>query len=220
MVPTRPDYPLDAPAGRRLGWLLGGWLLCRTLAWTVVTWLSFPNAPLAQLQLVNDGAGNYYSPIQRTFDGGLYEDVTDLNGGIAVYANGSLCSSGTGAGQYTLTGPGLALNGFSVNYAGPINFRTGAAGPNGDDGKSSKEVQQVVPAENRWGAFLTGTGQWEHPAPTYRLSDILRHKGIRHSLDDWGPQGGHDWPYWKNEMREYLGRPAHFPPHQANQAQP
>ncbi|EDY19991.1 outer membrane autotransporter barrel domain protein [Chthoniobacter flavus Ellin428] len=55
---------------------------------------------------------------------------------------------------------GLALNGFSVNYAGPISFRTGAAGPNGDDGKSSKEVQQVAPAENRWGAFLTGTGQW------------------------------------------------------------
>lgn len=55
---------------------------------------------------------------------------------------------------------GLALNGFSVNYAGPIQFRTGAAGPNGDDGKSSKEIQQVAPTENRWGAFLTGTGEW------------------------------------------------------------
>ena len=56
---------------------------------------------------------------------------------------------------------GLALNGFSVNYAGPIQFRTGAAGPNGgDDGKGSKEIQQVAPTENRWGAFLTGTGEW------------------------------------------------------------
>jgi esterase/lipase superfamily enzyme len=54
--------------------------------------------------------------------------------------------------------------------------------------------------------LVTGTGEWERPAPTYRLSDILRHKGIRHSLDDWGPQGGHDWPYWKSEMREYIGR--------------
>jgi esterase/lipase superfamily enzyme len=54
--------------------------------------------------------------------------------------------------------------------------------------------------------LVTGTGEWERPAPTYRLSDILRHKGIRHSLDDWGPQGGHDWPYWKNEMREYVAR--------------
>ncbi|HEY8715982.1 MAG TPA: alpha/beta hydrolase-fold protein [Candidatus Acidoferrum sp.] len=54
--------------------------------------------------------------------------------------------------------------------------------------------------------IVTGTGPWERPAPSYRLSEILRSKGIRHSLDDWGPQGGHDWPYWKNEMREYLSR--------------
>ena len=73
----------------------------------------FPNVPLAQLSLVNDGAGNYYSPVTRTLDGGGYEDVTDLNGAIAVYANGVLCSAGTGAGQYTLLGPGLALDGFS-----------------------------------------------------------------------------------------------------------
>ncbi|MEZ0254410.1 MAG: autotransporter domain-containing protein [Chthoniobacter sp.] len=55
---------------------------------------------------------------------------------------------------------GLALNGFNVNYNGPIQFRTGVAGPNGNDGKGSKEVQAVAPAENRWGAFLVGTGQW------------------------------------------------------------
>jgi esterase/lipase superfamily enzyme len=54
--------------------------------------------------------------------------------------------------------------------------------------------------------LVTGTGQWEKPAPTYRLSQILASKNIRHSLDDWGPQGGHDWPYWKNEMREYVAR--------------
>jgi hypothetical protein len=79
-----------------------------------------PNAPLAQLQLVNDGAGNFYSPLQRTFGGLFYEDVTDLNtdtgaGGsaLAVYANGVLAASGTGAGQYQLLGPGLAVSGNS-----------------------------------------------------------------------------------------------------------
>src|SRR2546429_5693679 len=45
------------------------------------------------------------------------------------------------------------------------------------------------------------------PYPTlfrsYRLSEVLSGKGIRHSLDNWGPQGGHDWPYWKHQMREY-----------------
>ena len=54
--------------------------------------------------------------------------------------------------------------------------------------------------------IATGTGPWEKPGPSYRLSEIISSKGIRHSLDDWGPQGGHDWPYWKNQMREYVAR--------------
>ena len=53
--------------------------------------------------------------------------------------------------------------------------------------------------------IVTGTGPWEKPEPSYRLASILRAKGIPHSLDDWGAQGGHDWPYWKMQMREYLG---------------
>jgi hypothetical protein len=83
-----------------------------------------PN-PLAQLQLVNDGAGNYYSPIQFHIGGqsgtdqsyGSYVDVTDLqpNGGadhsaLSVYANGSLLTYGS---QYTLNGPGLTIPGGS-----------------------------------------------------------------------------------------------------------
>jgi len=31
---------------------------------------------------------------------------------------------------------------------------------------------------------------------------------MRHDLDDWGPEGGHDWPYWHHQMWEYVG--AHF----------
>ena len=72
-----------------------------------------PNVPLAQLQIVTDGEGNYYSPLQRTFGGLFYEDITDLNtsgaGGsaLAVYANGTLVTN------YTLLGPGLAVPGAS-----------------------------------------------------------------------------------------------------------
>ncbi|HVM74510.1 MAG TPA: alpha/beta hydrolase-fold protein [Candidatus Saccharimonadales bacterium] len=54
--------------------------------------------------------------------------------------------------------------------------------------------------------LITGTGPWENAAPTYRLSDVLSSKGIRHSVDNWGPQGGHDWPFWKNQMREYISK--------------
>ena len=54
--------------------------------------------------------------------------------------------------------------------------------------------------------LVTGNGPFEHSAPSRQLADILRSKGIPVSLDDWGSLGGHDWPYWKNQMREYLGR--------------
>jgi esterase/lipase superfamily enzyme len=54
--------------------------------------------------------------------------------------------------------------------------------------------------------LVTGTGPWEDPAPTYRMSEVLWSRGIRHRVDDWGPEGGHDWPYWKREMDEYLSR--------------
>jgi len=52
--------------------------------------------------------------------------------------------------------------------------------------------------------LVTGSGPWEESSHSYTLSGILARKGIRHHLDDWGARGGHDWPYWKEQMREYL----------------
>ena len=54
--------------------------------------------------------------------------------------------------------------------------------------------------------IVTGSGPWENSGDSYRLSRILSSRGIRHHLDDWGQLGGHDWPYWKRQMREYLTR--------------
>jgi esterase/lipase superfamily enzyme len=54
--------------------------------------------------------------------------------------------------------------------------------------------------------LVTGHGPYEDSRPAYRLSEVLREKGIPHSVDDWGPDGGHDWPYWKRQMNEYVGR--------------
>ena len=51
--------------------------------------------------------------------------------------------------------------------------------------------------------LATGTGPWEHPEESYRLSGILASRGVPHHLDDWGSQGGHDWPYWRHMMWEY-----------------
>lgn len=52
--------------------------------------------------------------------------------------------------------------------------------------------------------LATGHGPWENRGPSDQLSAILGAKGIAHSLDDWGPLGGHDWPYWTHQVREYL----------------
>ena len=52
--------------------------------------------------------------------------------------------------------------------------------------------------------LATGTGPWEKPEEAYRLSSILRSRGVPHHLDDWGAQGGHDWPYWRHQLWEYL----------------
>jgi esterase/lipase superfamily enzyme len=52
--------------------------------------------------------------------------------------------------------------------------------------------------------LATGSGPWEESRFTYAMSGVLEARGIRHHLDDWGARGGHDWPYWKDQMREYL----------------
>ena len=54
--------------------------------------------------------------------------------------------------------------------------------------------------------LVTGHGPWEDKGTTYRMAEVLASKGLPHSLDDWGSMGGHDWPYWKHQMREYLSR--------------
>ena len=54
--------------------------------------------------------------------------------------------------------------------------------------------------------IATGSGPWEDSSSSYQLAGVLTHRGIRHHLDDWGPEGGHDWPSWKKQMREYVAR--------------
>jgi outer membrane autotransporter protein len=62
------------------------------------------------------------------------------------------------SGSSGFSAAGLALNGSGPSYSGAF---TGVAGPSGNDGKESKAVKNVVaPEENRWGVFLSGTGEW------------------------------------------------------------
>ncbi|HXY39020.1 MAG TPA: alpha/beta hydrolase-fold protein [Vicinamibacteria bacterium] len=54
--------------------------------------------------------------------------------------------------------------------------------------------------------LATGRDPYEDSAPTYRLAEVLGSRGIPHSVDDWGPDGGHDWPFWKHQMDVYIAR--------------
>ena len=54
--------------------------------------------------------------------------------------------------------------------------------------------------------LVTGTGPWENSGSTYQMSAVLASRGIAHHLDDWGPKGGHEWPYWHHQMWEYVGQ--------------
>jgi len=46
------------------------------------------------------------------------------------------------------------------------------------------------------------------PFIAYQMSAVLASRGIAYHLDDWGPKGGHEWPYWHHQMWKYVG--AHF----------
>ena len=54
--------------------------------------------------------------------------------------------------------------------------------------------------------LVTGSGPYEDSRHSYAFSEVLGRKGIRHHVDDWGWKGGHDWPYWKEMIREYVAR--------------
>ncbi|HLA14962.1 MAG TPA: alpha/beta hydrolase-fold protein [Gemmatimonadaceae bacterium] len=64
-------------------------------------------------------------------------------------------------------------------------------------------LEQLLTCEIR---LVTGSGPHEQSGYSYAMSAVLERKGIRHHLDDWGHRGGHDWPYWKEQLREYVSR--------------
>ncbi len=80
-------------------------------------------------------------------------------------------------------------------FQNPVDYMAGLADPWLLDQLSSCEIRLV-----------TGSGPFEDCGYSYALSGVLARRGIRHQVDDWGPRGGHDWPYWKMQLREYLSR--------------
>lgn len=54
--------------------------------------------------------------------------------------------------------------------------------------------------------ILSGQGAYEAPERSRQLSDVLSAKEIPHSLDLWGHDVNHDWPWWRKMLPHWLGK--------------
>jgi esterase/lipase superfamily enzyme len=54
--------------------------------------------------------------------------------------------------------------------------------------------------------LVTGQGAWEAPHRSKEFSELLASKDIPHTLDLWGHDVAHDWPWWRQMMPYYLDR--------------
>jgi esterase/lipase superfamily enzyme len=52
--------------------------------------------------------------------------------------------------------------------------------------------------------IVTGQGAYEAPEASRLLSRVLTAKGIPHTLDLWGHDVNHDWPWWRRMLPAYL----------------
>ncbi len=54
--------------------------------------------------------------------------------------------------------------------------------------------------------ILSGQGAYEAPERSRQLSGILHSKGIPHTLDIWGHDVDHDWPWWRKMLPYWLDK--------------
>lgn len=52
--------------------------------------------------------------------------------------------------------------------------------------------------------ILSGQGAYEAPDRSRQLAKLLQQKGIPHTLDLWGHDVNHDWPWWRKMLPLYL----------------
>jgi esterase/lipase superfamily enzyme len=54
--------------------------------------------------------------------------------------------------------------------------------------------------------ILSGQGAYEAPERSRQLSELLHAKGIPNTLDLWGHDVNHDWPWWRKMLPFYLDK--------------
>jgi esterase/lipase superfamily enzyme len=91
------------------------------------------------------------------------------------------------------------LNGFyddNVYFNNPIDYL------------SNLNDDQYLPILRQADAIylLSGQGAYEDPNRSRQLSRVLASKGIPHTLDLWGHDVNHDWPWWRKMLPHVLGK--------------
>lgn len=54
--------------------------------------------------------------------------------------------------------------------------------------------------------LVTGQGDYEKPEASRSLAALLAWRGIPHTLDVWGHDVSHDWPWWRKMLPYYVDR--------------
>ncbi|MCZ6725962.1 MAG: alpha/beta hydrolase-fold protein [Acidobacteria bacterium] len=66
------------------------------------------------------------------------------------------------------------------------------------------DSEQLAQLRQRFVLLATGEGQWEAPAETWQMAEVLGAKGIPNRVDPWGPDYDHNWPTWREMLPQYL----------------
>ena len=114
-----------------------------------------------EAKLVNFLDGELLTDLPGDFDKIAPEELTSIFTIGAALANVQTANLQRRTDDIRSGSHGFSASGFATAGSGPLySGNMGVAGPNGNDGKESKETKSVVAPENRWGVFITGVGEW------------------------------------------------------------
>ncbi len=168
---------------------------------------------------LNDAAHpRHRSYVQAMYDAYIAEEVVPFIHGHCQTPGIAITTTGASFGAYhaansLLKHPHLFRRCLALS--GVYDLRRFMGGDYDDNFYFNNPVDYVASLTDPWVRgelakddirLVTGTGPWEDAGPTYRMSEVLSARGIHHAVDDWGPEGGHDWPFWKRQMDEYVSR--------------
>jgi len=54
--------------------------------------------------------------------------------------------------------------------------------------------------------IVSGRGAYEKPEASQQLADVLASRAIPHTIEFWGHDVNHDWPWWRRMLPHYLGQ--------------